>query len=839
MGISNRALVLTLAVLSVVTTTRIRAQDIVGNEPPVADAGPWRYTMTDPVQLDGTGSYDPDQSGTLEYTWAQVAGPTVAISDANTATPTISGSKEMAPRGGIILGPFVQTDEPQMCEFELVVSDGEVTSAPDRVKVIIVPSYGFRQLRPYGVSTFDPNKPTIVYFGGGDCTNGLTGDDYVRLPFQSDRWIGGANILWLPSGYSPDSRTGNTYYKYGDMLILYLAEVAPQYTQSIQTSGWSTGGQPAVDVGVRLNESYQDPRYRVNRVTLLDAAPYCRNYTESIKRYLATRAWAGQCWVDNYVASLSEHNPYDAKTSFPLFHDNVLNVEFEGYQDPDIGWVVRHRAGNDWLGQSLDNDAAMLFNEGAVAGAYLSVIGPGRNLQLASTPDQQLYWFRWCGDSMEMVDEEAFPGRLPEPVRLAAWANVEEEAGRLGGTVLSCHVSGNAIGYELLAGSDPDRVTEYRVISDTSIPPMAVVEGLAPEETWWTIRVRDQYGSTIYADPIPLDTPDLVPLNVHNERTGKMYALIGHAIMEAEPGDTILLAPAVYKEKIIIEKPLQVTSSAPDDPSVAAETIVAGCGDGAPTVAFSGFESTGSMLVGLTIQSPTVGVKCRDACPLIRHCVVDCPNGVSIDFRYGYIPELVDCAVVGRKTVRETPGLSAYWMLDEAEGTVAYDSVGDNDGAVYGDAQWCPEEGRVGGSLHLDGVDDYIHRDFILDPSQGVFSIYAWIKTETPGQVVVSQEMDAGQTNVWLATDASSGSLMTGLMAMPPFIPSLQSEAAVTDGQWHEVGLMRDGQYRYLYVDGLEVARDETVMANVVVPGGPAYRCRERPGGREFLVRTH
>jgi len=74
----------------------VRANDAAGMRP-VADAGLSQYAAQDPVQLDGTGSYDPDGSGTLTYSWRQIAGPSTVISDAGTATPTISG--------------FMQTDE--------------------------------------------------------------------------------------------------------------------------------------------------------------------------------------------------------------------------------------------------------------------------------------------------------------------------------------------------------------------------------------------------------------------------------------------------------------------------------------------------------------------------------------------------------------------------------------------------------------------------------------------------------------------------------------------------------------------------------------------------------
>lgn len=131
-----------------------------GNERPVADAGLSRYARMEPVTLDGTDSYDPDNSGPLSYQWQQIAGPSVTITDANTATPTVGG--------------FTQTEAIQRCEFELVVSDAELTSPSDTVEVIIVPAmvdcpdpYGNVTTLVLKTGVFDPEKPTFVFLGGG------------------------------------------------------------------------------------------------------------------------------------------------------------------------------------------------------------------------------------------------------------------------------------------------------------------------------------------------------------------------------------------------------------------------------------------------------------------------------------------------------------------------------------------------------------------------------------------------------------------------------------------------------------------------------------------------
>jgi hypothetical protein len=477
------------------------------NQAPIANAGSSRYAAQDPVQLDGTGSFDPDNSGTLSYEWRQISGLPVIIMDANTATPTIGGS--MQPGIGrdksLKISGFTQTGEIQECEFELVVSDGEYDSLPDTAKAIIVPNFGENLLRLYN-EVFNPDKPTILYFGGGDCTVGYTNPNYgPRLPFKSSEWTSKANIIWFPNGYGPDPGGGSrTYYRFGDMILVYLSAVAPDYKQPIQTSGWSTGGQPAIDAAIRLNLTYKDPRYAVNHVSLLDAAQYCRDYTTDIPTYLGSSVEGEQCWLDNYISTIAENEIPTPSPSFPFFHDNVLNIVFDKYEDSSINWLQQHYLGNDWYGDSLSNTMALQFNSGIMGGAYWSVIGPGKNLQLASATDTVTYKFRWYGDSssghMDFYDEAQYPGRLPEPVTLVG--PTDGAVVDANGAVLSCQESENAVGYQLLFGSEPYRVMDYMIVSDTPEPPSEVITTFPFEQTFWTVRVYDEYGSTIYADPI-------------------------------------------------------------------------------------------------------------------------------------------------------------------------------------------------------------------------------------------------------------------------------------------------------------------------------------------------
>src|SRR2546428_9269522 len=92
------------------------------NNPPVANAGP-DQTVNDgsSITLDGSASSDLDGDA-LTFKWTQVAGPTVTLTGASTATPSFTA-------------PFVDND-PDLT-FQLIVNDGTFDSIPAAVNVII------------------------------------------------------------------------------------------------------------------------------------------------------------------------------------------------------------------------------------------------------------------------------------------------------------------------------------------------------------------------------------------------------------------------------------------------------------------------------------------------------------------------------------------------------------------------------------------------------------------------------------------------------------------------------------------------------------------------------
>jgi K319-like protein len=99
-------------------TVDVRVANV--NQPPLADAGELQTVREGAiVTLDGRNSFDPDGDA-LGYRWIQVAGPAVALNDAETATPSFSAP--LLP-GGIGGG--------ELLTFRLSVSDGVLTASDD------------------------------------------------------------------------------------------------------------------------------------------------------------------------------------------------------------------------------------------------------------------------------------------------------------------------------------------------------------------------------------------------------------------------------------------------------------------------------------------------------------------------------------------------------------------------------------------------------------------------------------------------------------------------------------------------------------------------------------
>ena len=102
---------------------------------------------------------------------------------------------------------------------------------------------------------------------------------------------------------------------------------------------------------------------------------------------------------------------------------------------------------------------------------------------------------------------------------------------------------------------------------------------------------------------------------------------------------------------------------------------------------------------------------------------------------------------------------------------------------------------------------------FILNPQCA--------KGGAAGQVVLSQ---TGAAN-WLCMNSAEGCLITELKKDSGGFNGdpLSSDAIINDGNWHRIGFVWDGSYRYLYVDGMEVTNDAEPLSGLNDAFGGLY----------------
>ena len=192
--------------------------------------------------------------------------------------------------------------------------------------------------------------------------------------------------------------------------------------------------------------------------------------------------------------------------------------------------------------------------------------------------------------------------------------------------------------------------------------------------------------------------------------------------------------------------------------------------------------------------------------------------------------------VTGRVAHFDTTGLVGWWKLDESKGTKARDATGHNfNGAVKGQANWAPEQGRIGGAMEFDGRSTLIDCGNAAEfDFRDAMTVSAWVKVrkfDKPWQAIVTK----GDTSWRLQRDGEKGvvtfSMSTTTMAGGGDLRllSLVSKRSVDDGQWHHLAGVSDGQHAALYLDGeLETSADAQPIAQNSEPVMIGFNSEDR-----------
>ena len=159
-------------------------------------------------------------------------------------------------------------------------------------------------------------------------------------------------------------------------------------------------------------------------------------------------------------------------------------------------------------------------------------------------------------------------------------------------------------------------------------------------------------------------------------------------------------------------------------------------------------------------------------------------------------------------------GLVAHWKLDEGDGTTAADASGlGRDGTAYGQPLWYPSEGRIGGTLEFDGVDDYVEvSGFTGITGAAPRTCTAWIKTiEGNGEIITWGDRETAGYKWFFLVDYA------GRLRLAVEDGYVLGTAAVNDGLWHHAAVVSRGATTdgiELYVDGqLEYVSDRVLQS--------------------------
>ena len=154
--------------------------------------------------------------------------------------------------------------------------------------------------------------------------------------------------------------------------------------------------------------------------------------------------------------------------------------------------------------------------------------------------------------------------------------------------------------------------------------------------------------------------------------------------------------------------------------------------------------------------------------------------------------------------------VSSYYQFEDN----SYDSANENDGIEYGGISYV--NGVSGQAAEFDGIDDYIHIPYAAMLHPSTFTLSAWFKTEDSGWgTIITSDPNSGRCNHGYELSVLNG---MGRFGVDPSYncesyPSVTSDNALNDGEWHHIVAMYDSSLT-LYVDGIQQYQTDSSTYN-------------------------
>jgi hypothetical protein len=151
----------------------------------------------------------------------------------------------------------------------------------------------------------------------------------------------------------------------------------------------------------------------------------------------------------------------------------------------------------------------------------------------------------------------------------------------------------------------------------------------------------------------------------------------------------------------------------------------------------------------------------------------------------------------------------SHWKFDEGSGTIAYDSVGNNDGTLIGDPCWVA--GKIGSyALDFDGSGDYVSVGNAVTHNLAKGTFTAWVFPADLSSVcggynfayvIGANNYTGGELGFRVNGDGSGwASVQNTVSGGALYYPA----GSISVGSWHLVAMTWDGSYWKIYVNGVQ-----------------------------------
>ncbi len=578
---------------------------IVGNEQPVADAGPDRlWSIPARVGLDGSGSRDADPPDRLAYTWTQISGPNAVLIDANSAAP------------------YFICMSPGDYEFQLVVSDGFASSEPDIVKL---------QTAPFTMSSkilMETNYSQGYFFYPSTSGTKLV---YATGDFDDTTWA--INCKDTRTGKIEKFEGGGTDTMPridGNLIVWWGGQGA--YYEPVCTSVFLvdlSGGKPQYLRTATTTESYGYPAISGNKVVWLQF------------RSVNTRDGASYDVTPYDICGADVTNP--AK---PVY----FTIAEKAGRCPPYPYSDFYYAHTDML--DICGNLVVWESNGDIYGADISDLNHIKTFPICKAPERQ-YDPAISGHQVVWTDErddigDIYGADISNPNEI-----LEFKVAVGPGPQLQPDIDGAMIVFS--EGSEyAGNIRACCITRGYGILPFALPQ---PKDYWYSF-----YGGRPTVDGTTITWQEYESIHsislefayglasgpVRNLTNGTHYDYIQHAIDAATTGDAIEVQQGTYPEKLHFRgKGVTVTSTRPEDRQVRAATVIEGSGQ---IVVFADGEDSNSVLAGLTISGGSVGIYCGASAPLISDCAIVHNSGAGVKLWDQANPTIAYSEIAGNGT---------------------------------------------------------------------------------------------------------------------------------------------------------------------------------------------